>query len=134
MATKIDIPITDTVITAFAEWLLEHTEIMAAELVGEMDQNDTVVVSEPSPQHICNGAAVLAVFTARAAMRKAIMWFNESPGWNADEKQEFLTAALAELQDAITNCNNALYHLNAPQGPGIAQYLTDPDAPKGGGA
>lgn len=122
----------DMVITAFADWLMENTEHIAADLVSEQEELGRVVPEAPSAQHICNGAAVLAVFTARAAMRKAVMWFAESSAWNAEGRQEFLTAALAELQDAITNCNNALYHLNAPQGPGIAEYLTDPDAPQGG--
>lgn len=132
MTRKIDIPLADTVIKAFADWLFDHTEIVAAELVGDLDELGRVVAEDSSPAHICNGAAVLAVFTARAAMRKAVLWFSRSTEWSADEKKEFLTSTMRELQDAITNCNNALYHLNAPQGPGIAEYLTDPDAPKGG--
>lgn len=103
----------------FGIWISDHAEDIAADLVDEACNEPTAVVVA-SPGDMRHSAIVLGVFTARAAMRKAIHFFAESPAWQADQKEAYLIITVTELQDAINNCNAALYSLGIPDKPGIA--------------
>src|SRR4051812_13917886 len=114
MTSKLTMPQIETVIEAFSLWLTENSENVAAELSQELADTAPIVVAEATTADLKAGVVVLAVFTARAAMRKTLKWFEASMQWNEADKKEFLTVTVRELLDAIVNCDNVLYHLNAP--------------------
>lgn len=133
MSSKLTIADLDAVLREFCVWLVQNTENVAAELSSEMTDTQPIVPVEATTADLKAGVVVLAVFTARAAMRKAIKWFEDSKQMKPKEQIDYLLTTMQDLLAAISNCDRALYHLNAPAGPGLAEYLTDPEAPKGGG-
>lgn len=132
MSSKLTIADLDEVVRSFAAWLVVNSEDVAAELSNEMADTQPIVPVEPTTADLKAGVIVVAMFTARAAMRKTLKWFEASMQWKESDKREFLTTTVQELLDAIVNCDNVLYHLNAPAGPGLAEYLADPADSKGG--
>ncbi len=123
MSSKLTLPQIDSVLKALAMWLHDNSDNVADDLAVEASDAPGIIVADVTPGDVQKGSAVLAVFTAKAALRKVATWFNHSTEWNYQQKQEFLTPMLAELQDAVNNCNAALHHLT---GPGSGAIRGDP--------
>jgi hypothetical protein len=134
MQSKITLADIDNVLNCLAVWLADNSDEVAELLAGELV--DTAVVVDPNipPEIQRAGVVILAVFTARAAMRKALRWFDESRQWSDEEKTQFLSVTIQELLASISNCNNAMYHLDALNNTGSGDNLNGQNPTNGGDA
>lgn len=118
----------------FGLWISDHAEDITADLVDDAGSEEPTAIVTHSMSDMRHAAVVLGIFTARAAMRKAIHFFAESPKWQDPQKKEYLILALTDLQAAILNCNAALQQLGIPESPGIAATSDVARSGEGGGA
>jgi len=120
------------VVDAYNEWLISHDLGGVADNLME-EWNMAGVKVEPSSPASANLADLaVAVFTSRAAMRKAYQLIIQADFPTEGNSQSLAFVTVRELQDAILNCTNVIYWLEHQ---GVAEVIPPtcpPASPEGG--
>lgn len=119
-------------IEAYWEWQLDHDPLHIADaLLGELEPGETQVLP-PCPESCDLGNLAVAVFTARAAMRKAYSLLTTGKIPCPGEYHDHVKLTLRELEDACLSCSNVIYWMEQR---GLAESLPPtppPASPEGG--
>lgn len=123
MSKRLDPKTLTQIIADWEQWQDDRRMENVLAFIAQHDVPELLDVVVADQADVDRGSAVLTVFTARAALRKLMYWFQESKTWSDEERKEYLVILLTETQDAITNCNTALHYLT---GPGASQLGNQP--------
>jgi hypothetical protein len=113
MSSNLDPKQIAVIIDQWLDWQDDKRMEHIIEFASQVTCTEPMIVAEACGDDVTKASAMLAVFTARAALKKVCEWFNYAGGWPQQKVVEFQNSMVAEIRDALLNCNTAMHYLQA---------------------